>query len=251
MVDLTRHPHPTDPDKPPIVKARLLDLVPGRSGEAYATWLQDRGEQFRARVRVATLDPFRGYKNAIDDQLQDARSVLDAFHVVKLATAVVDDVRRRVQQEIHGHRGRKNDPLYRVRNILRSGAENLTDRQKARLAAAWAADERHLEVEVAWLCAQQVRSVYHQDTHAAGRAIAEKILDEFPTCPIREVKRLGKTLNQWRTEFLGYFDTDGANNGGTEAINGLIELHRHIARGFRNRDNYRLRMLLIGGGLNL
>ena len=149
--------------------------------------------------------------------------------MLKLATAVVDDVRRRVQQEIHGHRGRKNDPLYRVRNILRSGAENLTDRQKARLAAAWAADERHLEVEVAWLCAQQVRSVYHQDTHAAGRAIAEKILDEFPTCPIREVKRLGKTLNQWRTEFLGYFDTDGANNGGTEAINGLIELHRRIS----------------------
>jgi hypothetical protein len=64
-----------------------------------------------------------------------------------------------------------------------------------------------------------------------------------------EVARLGKTLTQWRSEFLGYFDTDGASNGGTEAMNGLIELHRRIARGFRNRDNYRLRMLLIGGGL--
>jgi hypothetical protein len=40
--------------------------------------------------------PEVGYKNAIDDQLQDARSMLDAFHVVKLATQVVDDVRRRV-----------------------------------------------------------------------------------------------------------------------------------------------------------
>ena len=30
-------------------------------------------------VEIATLDPFHGYKNAIDDQLQDARSVLDAF----------------------------------------------------------------------------------------------------------------------------------------------------------------------------
>ena len=40
----------------------------------------------------------------------------------------------------------RDDPLYRIRNILRAGAENLTDRQKARLAAAWAADERHLEV---------------------------------------------------------------------------------------------------------
>jgi hypothetical protein len=36
----------------------------------------------------------------------------------------------------------------------------------------------------------------------------------------------------------------------TEAVNGLIELHRRVARGFRNPDNYRLRMLLIGGGLN-
>ena len=244
MVDLSRDEHGK-------VRARLLDLVPGRSGETYRAWLKDRGEAFRAGVQIATLDPFHGYKNAIDDQLADARSVLDAFHVVKLATAAVDDTRRRVQQDIHGHRGRKNDPLYRVRNILRAGVENLTDRQKARLEAAFAADERHVEVEVAWSCAQQVRSAYHQDTHAAGLAIATTVVDTFHTCPIPEVARLGKTLKTWRTEYLGYFHTSGASNGGTEAMNGLIELHRRIARGFRNRDNYRLRMLLIGGGLRL
>ena len=49
----------------------------------------------------------------------------------------------------------------------------------------------------------------------------------------------------------GYFTTGGANNGGTESINGLIELARRVARGFRDPDNYRLRMLLIGGGLRL
>jgi transposase len=93
--------------------------------------------------------------------------------------------------------------------------------------------------------------VYHQDSAAAGRAIAQKILASFTTCPIPEVARLGKTLKQWREAFLGYFDTGGANNGGTEAINGLIEVHPRIARGFRNRDNYRLPMLLMGGGLPL
>jgi len=242
MVDLTRDEHGH-------TRARLLDLVPGRSGEAYKTWLTDRGEAFRARVEIATLDPFHGYKNAIDDQLDDARAVLDAFHVVKLATKIVDDVRRRVQQETTDHRGRRDDPLYRIRNILRAGEEHLTDRQKARLEAAFAAREEHLEVEVAYRCAQQVRACYHQDSYATGRAIAEKILSSLSSCPIPEVARLGRTLKQWRAEFLGYFDTDGANNGGTEAINGLIELHRRVARGFRNRQNYRLRMLLIGGGL--
>lgn len=244
MVDLTR-------DANGHTRARLLDLVPGRSGAAYKDWLTDRGDAFRSGIEVATLDPFHGYKNAIDDQLDDARAVLDAFHVVKLATTAMDECRRRLQQELHGHRGRKNDPLYRIRNTLRAGAENLTDRQQARLHAAFTAREEHVEVEVAWSCAQQVRSAYHQGTHAAGRAIAEKIIDTYPTCPIPEIARLGKTLRQWRTEFLGYFDTGGASNGGTEAINGLIELHRRVARGFRNRDNYRLRMLLIGGGLNL
>ena len=172
MVDLTR-------DECGKVRARLLDLVPGRSGETYKTWLTQRGETFRAGVEIATLDPFHGYKNAIDDQLEDARSVLDAFHVVKLATAVVDDVRRRVQQEIHGHRGRKNDPLYRIRNLLRAGQERLTDRQRQRLEQVWAADERHLEVEVAWSYSQQVRDCYHQASHADGRAIAEKVLASF------------------------------------------------------------------------
>ena len=52
-------------------------------------------------------------------------------------------------------------------------------------------------------------------------------------------------------QFLGYFTTDRSSNGGTEAINGIIELHRLLARGYRNRHNYRLRMLLVAGGLLL
>ena len=104
IVDLTRgEDHPT---------ARLLDLVPGRSGTVYKNWLAERGEDFRAGVRIATLDPFQGHKNAIDDQLQDATSVPGAFHIVKLAGDALDEVRRRVQQDTTGHRGRTGDPLH-------------------------------------------------------------------------------------------------------------------------------------------
>ena len=86
----------------------------------YKNWLAERGEDFRAGVRIATLDPFQGYKNAIDDQLQDATSVLDAFHIVKLAGDAPGEVRRRVQQDTTGHRGRKGDPLYQIRLLLRA-----------------------------------------------------------------------------------------------------------------------------------
>jgi transposase len=243
MVDLSR-------DSKGRTRARLLDLKPGRSGAVYANWLKERNEAFRAGIKVATLDPFQGYKNALDDELEDAIAVLDAFHVVKLGTAAMDEVRRRVQQETLGHRGRKGDPLYGIQNTLRCGAERLTDKQKARLNKAFEADERHEEVQLAWQCAQQLRAAYKADKLSDGKKIAEKVLASFPTCPIPEIKRLGKTLKRWRAAFLAYFDTRRSSNGGTEAINGLIELHRRVARGFRNPDNYRLRMLLIGGGLS-
>ena len=242
MVDLT----PTADGK---VRARLLDLVPGRSEKAYRDWLAERTESFRDGVKEATLDPFHGYKNAIDDQLEDAVAVLDAFHVVKLGTQAVDDVRRRVQQDTCGHRGRRNDPLYGIRMILRCSEEKLTDRQRARLERAIAADVAYDEVYVAWQCAQQLRAAYRDPNLAEGRRIAQRVPAAVVTCPIPEIRRLGTTLKRSRQAFLAYFDTGRASNGGTEAINGLIELHRRIARGFRNRHNYRLRMLLIAGGL--
>jgi transposase len=247
MVDLTRTP---DKHGVPRVRARLLDLVPGRSGKAYADWLDERGEAFRRGVKTATLDPFRGYKNAIDDKLADAVAVLDAFHVVALGTKAVDDCRRRIQQQTLGHRGRKGDPLYGIRTMLRAGAENLTTKQWTRLETAIAADDAHFAVFVAWQCAQQLRAAYRHPNPAEGRKIADRVVETFPTCPVPEIARLGRTLRQWRQAFLAYFDTARASNGGTEAVNGLIELHRRVARGFRNRDNYRLRMLLIGGGLS-
>ena len=68
-----------------------------------------------------------------------------------------------------------------------------------------------------------------------GRAIAVQVLESFPSCPIPEIARLARTLRAWKEQFLAYFTTGRANNGGTEAINGISELHRRIARGFRNR----------------
>jgi transposase len=154
MVDLTR-------DQRGCLHARLLDVVPGRSGTAYAAWLRDRPPEFTAAVEQAALDPFRGHANAIRDELPDAVAVLDAFHVVRLGTQVVDEVRRRVPQHTLGHRGHKHDPLYTIRGRLRHGAEHLSPRQITRLDAGLAAGDPSWELSVTWQCYQQLRSIYH------------------------------------------------------------------------------------------
>ena len=126
----------------------------------------------------------------------------------------------------------------------------LTPRQKERLREAFTADEAHISVEVAYRCAQQVRDVFHQDTPAQGQRLALRLIESLPACPIPEIARLGRTLRKWKDALDAYFDTGGASNGPTEAINGIIELGRRTARGYRNPTNYRLRMLLIAGGLD-
>jgi transposase len=106
----------------------------------------------------------------------------------------------------------------------------------------------NFEVTVAWHCYQQLRSAYAANNAVNGRTIAERVIASFPTCPIPEVARLGRTLRAWRSQMLAYFATRGVSNGGTEAINLLIEKTRRLAHGFRNFDNYRLRILLVADG---
>nr|WP_231494988.1 transposase [Cellulomonas sp. KRMCY2] len=68
------------------------------------------------------------------------------------------------------------------------------------------------------------------------------------TCPVPEIARLGRTLRAWRTQVLAYFETDSVSNGGTEAINLIIEKTRRLAHGFRTFDHYRPRILLAASG---
>jgi transposase len=241
MVDLTRDEHG-------CLHARLLDAVEGRSGTVYADWLKDEGLEVTVTVEHAALDPFRGYANAIRDELPDAVAVLDAFHVVKLGSTALDEVRRRVQQHTLHRRGHKDDPLYRVRRTLMTGADHLTDQQHKRLEKYLPVGDPNGEVDLAWQAYQRLRAIYHASSPQAGRRLAEQLIDVLHTCPIPEIARLGRTLRQWRNQILAYFATGGVNNGGTEAINGVTEKTRRLAHGFRNFENYRLRILLAADG---
>ena len=61
---------------------------------------------------------------------------------------------------------------------------------------------------------------------------------------VPELHRLARTIDAWREEFLAYFSTGRISNGPTEAMNLLIKKIKRVGHGFRNFDNYRLRLLL-------
>jgi transposase len=144
-------------------------MVEGRSKQAFKTWLSERPQAWRDGVEVVAMDGFTGFKIATTEELPDAVIVMDPFHVVRrLAGDALDRSRRRVQQSLHGHRGRKHDPLYRARRTLHTGADLLTDKQINRLTRLFA-DDRHVEVEATWGIYQRMIAAYREPDHRKAR----------------------------------------------------------------------------------
>ena len=188
--------------------SRLLDMVAGRSKQAFTQWLTERPQAWRDAVEVVAMDGFTGFKTATTEQLPDAVAVMDPFHVVRLAGDALDRCRRRVQQHTHGHRGRTGDPLYAARRTLHTGADLLTGKQNARLAALFDVDE-HVEVEATWGIYQRMITAYRHPDRTRGRALMTKLIDALShgvPDELTELHTLGRTLKKRAADVLAYFD---------------------------------------------
>jgi transposase len=230
--------------------ARLLDMVEGRSKQAFKAWLAERDQVWRDQIEVVAMDGFTGFKTAATEEIPEATAVMDPFHVARLAGDALEKCRRRVQQQVNGHRGRKKDPLYKARRTLLTGADLLTDRQYARIQDVFEVDE-HVEVEATWAFYQHLVAAYRESDRAQGRTMMQKLITKLGRAvPKRlpELAALGRTLKKRSADILAYFDRPGTSNGPTEAINGRLEHLRGSALGFRNLTNYIARSLLESGG---
>ena len=230
--------------------SRLLAMLDGRSKKAFKDWRAQRDQAWRDGIEAVAMDGFAGFKTATTEELPEAVTVMDPFHVIRLAGDALDECRRRVQQELHGHRGRKGDPLYSARRTLHTGADLLTDRQHERLDRLFAGDE-HVQVEVTWGIYQRMIHAYRDPDRAGGRTEMRSVIDaltEGVPGPLVELRKLGRTLARRASDVLAYFDRPRTSNGPTEAVNGRLEHLRGLALGFRNITHYIARALLEAGG---
>ena len=124
--------------------------------------------------------------------------------MVRLAGDALDRCRRRVQQSTHGHRGRKDDPLYRARRTLHTGADLLTDKQCQRLRVLFDGDE-HVQVEATWGIYQRMIGAYREPERTKGRVLMVKLIESVSAgvpAALTEVITLGRTLKQRADDVL-------------------------------------------------
>jgi transposase len=230
-----------------VARGQLLDVVAGRDAASACAWFAQRPPEWMDQIVWATLDLSGPYRSVFDTMLPHATQIADPFHLVKLANFVLDEVRRRVQNETMGHRGRKTDPLYRVRKLMTIAHERLDDTANAKPRRLLEAGDPNGEVRTAWHTKEVVRSIYTiDDPELASEFVTQLGVDlQDDSCP-PEVQRLGRTITRWRHQIAAWH-RGRVTNGPTEAVNNLIKRVKRVAFGITNWNNYRTRALLYAG----
>ena len=182
--------------------------------------------------------------------LPKATQVVDPFHVISLANRCLDAVRRRVQTEQTGHRGRRDDPLYRARRVLLMGEEKLDDAATERLWSLLELGDPGAEVAIAYRVKERLRDFYRTVDPDEARPMLEELQRHCPKQAMPpEIQKLGRTIKNWFDK-IANFHLARVSNGPTEALNNLIKRIKRIGFGFRNFENYRIRALLYAGRPN-
>lgn len=231
-------------------QAKLIEVIEGRTAVKVSAWIDAQPEEWRTAISYGVLDMSGPYRKVFNDSLDHVTQVADPFHVIKNANAKVDECRRRVQNETLGHRGRKDDPLYRSRRLLTKGHERLDETGEAKLLGLLEAGDPKGEVRMTWHAKETTRALYAiVDPDEAGAFIDELIDDmrdgEMPP----EVRSLGRTLCRWRDHIVAWHRAK-VTNGPTEAINNLIKRIKRVGFGLTCFKNYRIRVLLYAGQPN-
>ena len=237
-------------DVSPPRAGRLIEVIEGRTAKEVSGWIDAQPAEWRAGIEWGVLDMSGPYRKVYDDSLPDAVQVADPFHVVKHAGSKLDECRRRVQNETLGHRGHKDDPLYRARRLLTKGHERLDERGNAKLTSLLEAGDPRGEVRMTRHAKETVRGLYDIVDPDTAAAFLDELIDDMADSEMPvEVRSLAGTLKRWRDQIVAWH-TAHVSNGPTEALNNLIKRIKRVAFGMRRFRHYRIRVLLYAGKPN-
>lgn len=222
-----------------LVGKEVMGIVEGQGKRRVEKYLDSLPQP--DRVRAVAMDMHEPFRQAVQMCLPQAKVVVDKFHLIRHINNALDKVGSRLQG---GSRRDKRRDLFKSRYTLLKGAERLADWEKLKLNQLF---YRYPELKRAWVLKESFRAWYRE----ADRSRAEEVLglleERIAKDSLPEFKELLHTLSNWREEILNYFDYR-ITNGFVEGKNNRIKTIKRIAYGYRNMDNFRMRILATNPG---
>jgi transposase len=211
----------------------IYDVVAGRSEASLEGYLnQLEGKDL---VKMVCIDLAVGYRSLVRKHFPNARIVADRFHVIR----VVNQHFLACWKELDAV-GSKNRGLL---SLLRRHRHNLKPEQHQRLAAYLS---QHPALEQIYRFKQKLCYLLLEKhlNQQKCRQLAPRLLRtiaELQAAGLAPLVQLGNTLHSWREEIATMWRFT-RNNGITEGFHTKMEVLQRQAYGFRNFNNYRLRV---------
>lgn len=231
-----------------LVKRRVVFATEGKDHttfERFAEEILKHNGHPKAITQVA-MDLSGAYTKGAKENLGNAAIVYDKFHVVALANAAVDKVRR---EEAREGDAEAKQQLKKSLWIWRKNPENLTAREEEKLEDM---DLKHLATGQAYQIRLELQSIYNSRTEDNAR----ERWQHFIGWVRRKADRFGKMLEPVRTlaatieknlEGILAHWKEGLTTSFMEGLNSVFSAVKRKARGYRS-SVYMITMLYFVAG---
>ena len=211
---------------------RLVWAHPGRDGATVRKFLDGLGKERCAQIELVSCDMATWITGPIAERCPNAQVCLDPFHVVKLATDALDEIRRAIWNQARKDNNKQlAKDLKGARFALWKNADKLTDRQQHKLA--WI-QRFNAPLYRAYLLAQQLRQIYRVPAEQATRLL-DAWLKWARRCRLQPFVELAKTIREQRPGIQAAIENK-LSNARTEQINTQIRLITRRGFGYHSQQ---------------
>jgi transposase len=227
-----------------LEEARVLDVVADRTTAASEQLWATLTPTQKQGVEAVAVDMWEPFIQTIHKEVPQADIVHDKFHVSKYLGEAVDKVRRQEHKELLAE---GDATLTGSRQLWLYNPENFTAEQRQEFAAL---KDLHLKVARAWAAKELFTKFWDYQEEGWARRFFKDWFGWVSRSRLKPMITVAQMLKRHLENILTYLKHH-ITNAVTEGLNSKIQNLKAAARGFRNFQNYRIRILFFCGKLEL
>lgn len=227
-----------------VTESRVIDVAAERTEEAADSLWEELKEDQRGRVKAVAMDMWVAFKNSATKFVPQADIVHDRFHIQKDLNEAVNKVRKMEHSALMKE---GDETLKGSKQLWLFNPENLSDHRQIEFKKLQLME---LKTARAWAIKEQFRWFWHYRYGGRAKRYFEKWYNWAIRSQLEPIKKVALRIKRHLPNILTWFK-HRISTGISEGFNSRIQAIKSAARGFRNFENYRIRILFFCGKLNL
>jgi len=229
-------------------RKRIVWAAEGKSSETLNAFFEELGEQRAAAIKTITIDMSGAFIKSIEAKAPHAQIVFDLFHVLRLASEAVEEVRR----EMSSHLRELDDPdaavaVKQSRFVLLKNPWNLAPKEWDKLCAI----QRHnAPLYRSYLLKETLAAVFEETAIDKAGAELERWLAWASRSKLAPFVKAARTVRQHKKRILAYIETK-LTNGLVEGFNNKLRMIARRSFGFHSAAALIAMLFLNCGGVTL